>query len=130
MITESQIYWITRLDGIRDLCIGVLCASVMFAVVSIIWNCMELDVGLADVPTALRKFVRKVLGASVCIILSAVGLVFIPTTKEMAMIKIIPAIANSKVASEDLPRDAREIYNLAKKALVKKLSDEDEGKKK
>ena len=47
--------------------------------------------------------------------------VFIPTTKEMAMIKVLPAISNSKFMSEELPKDIREVYLMAKDAVKEKL---------
>ena len=47
--------------------------------------------------------------------------VFIPTTKEMALIKVLPAISNSRFVSEELPKEAGEIYMLAKEALKEKL---------
>lgn len=37
------------------------------------------------------------------------------------MIKVLPAISNSKFMSEELPKDIREVYLMAKDAVKEKL---------
>lgn len=54
-------------------------------------------------------------------LLIALALNFVPTSKQYAMIKIFPKIANSDIAKE-MPQDAKEIYQMAKdylKSMVK-----------
>ena len=39
----------------------------------------------------------------------------------MALIKVIPAISNSKFVSDELPKDVKEIYELAKDAIKNRI---------
>lgn len=51
----------------------------------------------------------------------------LPTTKQMAMIKVIPMIANSK-AIETMSNDAKEIYTLGIKAIKEQLTGKEQNK--
>lgn len=118
MITTSQMYWITRLDGIVTL-LAVLAS--FLCVVSVIMfvnrrcDCFagkqwwETDESVA----ARREFGRKLYKASLMMfpvgILLYILLVMIPTSKEMAAILIIPKIANS----EKVQQAGNKLYDLA-----------------
>ena len=120
MITESELYWITRLDDIRW-CFGggviTCCIIAIFLSVAFFVYIMEED----QIPRMISRALLIVgLVGFVCIL----GVALIPSTKEMAMIKVIPMIANSKFVAEELPADARQIYELGKKALVEKMTGE------
>ena len=129
MITESTIYWITRLDCIVTLSMVLSIASA--AGVAILGIVTLAAMNTAHTAKELEdcKKMWKVWRIIFCFgLVTALVAVFTPTTKEMAMIKIIPAITNSKLVSEDLPRDARYLYELSKKALIEKLTDKEEKK--
>lgn len=130
MITESTIYWITRLDCIVTFCTLLSIISAVVAAILGIGNLAAMGNACTAKDDEDCKKIWKVWRIIFCFgLVTALIAVFTPTTKEMAMIKIIPAIANSKFMAEDLPNDARQLYELSKKALIEKLTDEKETKK-
>lgn len=122
-ITESTIYWITRLDGIHNFLgiLGVITGAP--AVLSLIAFCVTFmtSEGEEEFHTAMKLELRAFLIGIVLFVVFSLVSVFIPTTKEMALIKVLPAISNSRFVSEELPKEAGEIYMLAKEALKEKL---------
>ena len=103
-MTESMIYWITRLDEIREFCLGLQNISTVFAVIGIIATLVTTylkataesegcDVDARTVDN-IRKFALKVFIPAFCIAtLCSLARTFTPTTKEMIAIKVIPQIA-------------------------------------
>lgn len=118
MITESMMYWITRLDAIGVVFAVALFVSVVAAL--IYGGCLF---GISESPqdllrllqdkvnTKIRKGILWTMGASIAV------LVFLPSTKELAMIYAVPAITRSDVVREDLP----ELYDYGIKALKQQL---------
>ena len=115
MITPLKIYWVTRLDGIREflfvfgsagivVCTAVICLLIGEESISKKWFY------LLFIP-----------------FLSLVVSLFVPTTKEMAAILILPKIANSETAKE-LGSDAIELKGMAMDYLKEKLKGEYEMK--
>lgn len=132
-ISPFELYMILKLDDIRDLftilAIPLWPFCILSAIGFIIWLIIWLIVSIPerdndDVQTLGRVIKKTVLvsfGALfVIVLLQAV----IPTTRQMAAILVIPAIANSEFVQKDLPADLREIYTLAKEGMVKALADE------
>jgi hypothetical protein len=66
--------------------------------------------------TAKKVFFKVTIVTFVALFIALV----IPNTKEMAMIKVIPAIANSE-AVETLKGDAKDLYNLGMSAAKEQL---------
>ena len=120
MITESEIYWITRLDDIK--CIFVVMSIAFGAVTATL--CIICGAYSAEQGELSVKGLLATLCVAAISLFSLLGCALTPTTKEMAMIKVIPRIANSKFVAEELPADARQIYDLDKKALVERLKGE------
>lgn len=122
-ITESTIYWITRLDGIHNF-LGILgvitCAPAVLSLIAFCVNFMTSE-GEEEFHMAMKLELRAFLIGIVLFVVFSLVSVFIPTTKEMALIKVLPAISNSRFVSEELPKEAGEIYMLAKEALKEKL---------
>lgn len=129
MITESTLYWITRLDYLQQMCtafdvaFGVVGALFLIGVIGA-WIGMETESATSGCEETVARILpfykaaRK--GLFICwgiFMLSMVGTVFVPSTAEMAMIKVIPAIANSDFIQKDLPAEAKEVYVLAKQAF-------------
>ena len=97
MITSWNIYWLTRLDAISD----------FFALPIILFALGSIALGIAYVISIVEY--DKELGEKVgfAFKLSIIGLVatvavsvFIPSTKEMAAIIVLPAIANNTDVQE------------------------------
>lgn len=122
MIDESTMYWITRLDKI-SLVLHVLAvlSGVVGGVIAII-ACVSYSMAATDsdcVPTA--KTSRMVL----CVIapmffICLFGWAFVPTTKEYAAIKLIPAIMNN----QEVRAEAKDAYELMKDWLKDKVEAE------
>lgn len=119
MITTSQMYWITRLDGIVTL-LAVL-ASFLCVAGAVIFVCGRNECSAVkqwswdtdEIIAARRKFGHKLYKASLMMfpvgILLFMLLVMIPTTKQMAAILIVPRIANS----EKVQQAGNKLYDLA-----------------
>lgn len=119
MITTSQMYWITRLDGIVTLLavlasfLCVLSAIMLahgrneyFAVKEWSWDTNESIAARHELGRKLCKasFVTFPAGVLLYIIL-----VMIPTTKDMAAILVVPKIVNS----EKVQTVGNKLYDLA-----------------
>lgn len=104
-MTESMIYWITRLDGIHGFCYGIQTLAGVFAIVgitaAIIAVCIKINAEAeesdddARLASGICKIACKVWIPAFCIaIMCSLARTFMPTTKEMIAIKVIPQIAN------------------------------------
>lgn len=116
MITESTIYWILKLDDLRGICLLMSILSGVLAVVSsIAWWCSS---DLGDNPKVPRSICLKMVAVfMVCVIVGSL----LPSTKQMAMIKVIPAITNSEFAA-DMSKDAKELYKMGIEAIKEQLT--------
>lgn len=120
MITETMMYWITRLDGIGVLASAALFVCIFATVIygCVIGGCATSDGNIEEIwrtklATSARRWILWVAGLSVA------TLVFLPSSKEMAMIYAVPAITRSDFVREDLP----EIYDYGVKALKEQLKE-------
>lgn len=118
MISSSEIYWILMLDNIR----GFL---VMCAIVSVIITLVLFLVAAISVSSGApyRDVLKMSKIAFVCFIASAISLCFIPSTKQAAIVKAIPAIVNSEAVAE-MSKDAKDIYRLGVKSIKEHLGGE------
>jgi len=119
MITTSQMYWITRLDGIVTLLAilaSFLCVASVIMFVSERCDCHAVKQWSWDTNESIaarRKFGSRMCKAS--LMMSPVGIllyilfVMIPTEKQMAAILIVPRIANS----EKVRQAGNKLYDLA-----------------
>lgn len=123
-ITESTVYWVTRLDGIHNF-LSILCiitgVPAVFSLVT--FATFMVSEGEEEFHPAMKFKLRTFFISIALLAVFFLVSVFVPTTKEMAIIKVLPAISNSKFISDDLPKEAKEIYMLAKEALKKKLKE-------
>ena len=118
MITESSIYWILKLSDIRTmLFIFMSFAGVFAAIMGIGWS-IYVDVYDETADACKKAFYRSVALA----FLLAIPATLLPTTKQMAMIKVIPAIANSEIVGE-MSADAKELYRMGINAIKEQLGD-------
>ena len=106
-MTETMIYWITRLDGIRGFCCGIQTIAVLFAVLGIIVAIVALCISVtaeeegsdddARIACGICKIACKVWIPAFCIaMVCSFARMFTPTTKEMIAIKVIPQIASTE----------------------------------
>ena len=119
MITTAQIYWLTRLDNIIDICGMIIFISVILIIglsvagAILRCKCQEYSWDTKEsvaVSHATGKHLHKIarwLVVPLSISLS-VG-AFVPTTKEMAAIMIVPRLANS----EKVQTVGNKVYDLA-----------------
>lgn len=111
MITHWTIYLILMLDNLKVLFICFLMLSTLTLVIISALTIADItDKGSKQLWRCLRSSI-----ASFLFFASAVAL--IPNTKQMAMILVIPKIANSEFVQETLPQEAKELYAIAKEAL-------------
>lgn len=120
-ISTSLMYWFTRLDGLHNLFQAIIIlgtiAFIIFTVVYIYALCEE---QIDDDATFIKKFASRTLKIlSIPLILALSGLIFVPTSQEMAMIYVVPRLAESQVIKQDIP----EIYDLGMNALKDWLKD-------
>lgn len=108
-ITPAQLYWISRLDNICGLSIVILVFSIIAIIITgVAWAINEPYDDEDKIP--YKKSLRI---STTAIIIGALISMFVPTTKEMAMIYVVPAINQSEVIQKDLP----ELYDLGVQAL-------------
>lgn len=123
-MTESTLYWITRLDQIRGFLDGLHVATAVLAGVGIVAVLLSLgfmavakvqcgddwkdDDDYKSIRAVFKIACAVAIPSVVLATLCALACAFTPTTREMVVIKVIPAIASSEQASKivDLSDDA------------------------
>lgn len=104
-MTESMIYWITRLDGIHGFCSGFQIIASILAVIGILTALSAGGVKVvatvegsddeARIAGSICKVAFRVCIPMFCLAtICSLARTFMPTTKEMIAIKVIPQIAN------------------------------------
>ena len=132
-MTESMIYWITRLDGLHEFCHGIqiiaVISTVIGAIVAIVAVCIKVSSELeesdddARFASSICKIACRVLISAFCIaIMCSLVRIFMPTTKEMIAIKVIPQIANGENVEKikDISKDMLDITSDWLKDMRKK----------
>ena len=94
MITGTEMYWLTRLTGIHNGLCGVgivlmLIGAVGLVIGALIWHEDE-----------VKKWFFISFGVSILGLIIAFSSIFVPTTKEMCAIKVIPTIVNNEQVQE------------------------------
>lgn len=115
-MTEWSLYWITRLDGVRDgvigiFTIGIICTAALLLVYIVAEDNRDTDV--------IKKAAKWLKIAVPITVLVGVIVAFMPTTKEALVIYGGPKILNSKFVRED----AEEIGELGVEYLKKILKE-------
>lgn len=120
MITEEMLYWLFRLDAIKVFCFVVLLVGGLATV--LITAHLIIDKNFIDFSDYFYKrlliFVKSMY---IIISIAILTLIFLPSTKEMAAIKLIPVIYNSDFVQKELPKEGKELYDIAKYAVKKSL---------
>lgn len=113
MITESTIYWVTRLDALTNLVRFGMIISIILTIIFFLASALEAcaqnsvfnDKGKLILP--IKFLISSIIILVICMTLA----VFVPTTKEYAAMKILPKIANDE-ALNTLSQDGKELYRL------------------
>lgn len=110
-ITPATMYWFTRLDNITG-AFQVITAAGIFALLFLsiaYWTTGGNTDEMYD-----HKTIGGILKWLVPVwLFSVIGVLFIPNSKEMAMIYVVPQITESQVVKQDIP----ELYDLGVNAL-------------
>jgi hypothetical protein len=114
MITGNDIYWLTRLDDLKSIIVVIGAFS---GVAGFIFAFIMHDIATSN----KRLWIPIVIGILGCLLLASN--IFIPSTKDMIMIKGLPAIINSDVVQKDLPEDTKAVYRLGVEYLKTKLTE-------
>lgn len=98
MITTTQMYWLTRLDAIEAMGIVMTVLGMLVTgITTLIYACCVINTMEENIKHVLRNILRVSIPTLVLGI--AVG-VFVPNTKEMAAIWVVPKLANSESLSD------------------------------
>jgi hypothetical protein len=122
MITESMVYWILKLDNIVDMFVILAIISILSSVITLgIWFVKRDDCYNNE---NLDKYVKISVISFALFIVFLMMSTFIPSTKQMAIIKIVPIIAKGEITKE-IKGDAKEIYKLGVRAIKESLITKD-----
>ena len=131
MITASEIYWILKFDAIQNIFIIFSVITALFcAVIGVFWGMLAFDAISYYEKEAMKLagVCRKRFFSSVCVLVVLIFLsALTPSTKQIAMIKVIPAIANSEIVGE-ISADAKEIYRMGVNAIKETLTGKEQEK--
>lgn len=117
MITESTIYWILKLDELRGVCVAVCILTGLAVVGSFLgWVIHNAERDFENANWFRSIFFKMSFLFGFCVIAGTL----IPSTKQMAMIKVVPMIANSEIVGE-MSTDAKEIYKMGIDAIKKQI---------
>lgn len=122
-ISHTMMYWFTRLDGINAILsiAGVIMSFALLFLIVVYFGETVSANGQEDEKelNIMKKWIKGLLLPWIFVLL---GVLFIPTSKELAMIYVVPSITESQVIKQDLP----EIYDLGVKSLKNWLKDKAE----
>ena len=117
-ITPAIMYWFTRLDILNVFFMFVTIVGglgILFLVIGYygtsLNDCSESDRQAHGIMARILKWAAPLW--ALCLI----GALFVPTSKQMAMIYVVPQITESQVVKQDIP----ELYDLGVNALKDRL---------
>lgn len=124
MITTTMMYWIIKLDSIigffdvLQFLSGALIVACIIGMGIIAIGASGVKYPKGEEIQEFKDHTKK--GWSICkkfiatLIICSFIKSFLPTTKEMAVIYVVPKIANSEFVNETLPNELKDIYIMAK----------------
>ena len=124
-ITSWELYWILQLDQVRSV-FGVICffSSLAFA---ILWLILLFTSDLDDykMDAGMKRNLKKTcVCTGVISAFSILLLVFMPTTRQLLAVKVMPIITNTDFVQKELPEEDRELYGLLKQYLRANINKE------
>lgn len=134
MISGWTVYLVLKLDAIRGLFLtGTITSGVITAILVIMLVSYRLTEDSPDNRDCkiVTWLFRSILKAASVFLLFLITAVLIPTTRQFALIYIIPKVVNSDFVQKDIPAESREIYELGKDILKQTIKEwRNEGKSK
>ncbi len=121
MITSTELYFLLMLDSIdKFLTSGAIACGIGLAAGTFMCLIAWDDSGFRDCRDRVIKVLKRLAIALPLFVLSAIA---VPDTKEMAAILFIPRVLNSEFVQEDIPEEAREMYDLTKEWIRTQVSE-------
>ena len=120
-ITPTMLYWILMLDNIRlhaPPVFGIFAFLTICGIAGHIGYCISNKKKKSNTLITILSFV-----ASLFIIISISTGILLPNTKQMATILVAPKLINSSFVQEDLPKEAKELYGMAKSYLKEQITE-------
>lgn len=93
MITPMQMYWLLKLDNIGTMFSIIVGASIVVVFISAFLYCMSK--GAEDEATA-KISVKMLILSLICSVIFLILNTFLPSTRQMAAIYVVPAIVNNE----------------------------------
>ena len=121
-ITSWNIYWITRLDSIKDTMIGIIIVLgilLFFLIIALVGEAFTQNT--ADEAQSYFRLAKYCALSFLVPVFLIVVYPFIPTTKEACMMYAVPKLTNSECIKA-LQGDAKELYTLGIERLKEELS--------
>lgn len=100
MMTGADLYWITRLDGVRDYLHGLVGFSVFFLTIAALSICISCSCTEKWTRRRVVTVAALVAGGLLAVSLLQAAYVLVPSTKEMVAIMVVPRIVNSEPVQE------------------------------
>lgn len=111
-ITPATMYWFTRLDKITTFFEVVsLLGAIAFVISLIFFIVTKVDNTCEESTKKAMSILFKTI--TPIWLIAIIGVLFTPTSKQMAMIYVVPQITESQVIKQDIP----ELYDLGVNAL-------------
>ena len=108
-ITPSTVYWVAQCDCIREACIPIIIFGIILSIISIGLTVIAYCDEVSDM-FGSRWIVATVSFVVLAVtIVGVLGRIFVPTTKTVAAMYIIPAVANN----EKVQDCGNRLYDLA-----------------
>lgn len=121
-ITPSEVYWVMQMDSILTPLYIINVVAIAFCVISAVIYFFLLSDDEAE--AIIRRSVSGVALCSLVVIFFTLPLcMFLPDTKTLAAVKLIPAITNGE-AMQRLSEDGKEIYHLGIEKIKQELKGE------
>ena len=122
-----DLYWILMLDNIRETCIGF---SIILGSAAVIAGIFWMILGAAPVDESDKRIARtgrRVFCVALPLLVAFVlAMTFLPTTKQMAAILVLPKIATEENI-EAVQEEAGDLYGLAKDWLEDQVESPEQG---
>ena len=130
-MTENMMYWMTRLDSIHTMMTDFMVFTVLAGIVSLIglivslvrmeenerYNSEEkLDCDYVVANKFFMRFRTSLLCAIISFFILEISHTFIPTTKEIAAIKVVPALVTPETA-ENIKSISKDVFEATAKWL-------------
>ena len=124
MITEFDVYWITRLDYIKGLLVGVAVIAGICSVFGVAMIGFNAD---REYESERRYYNagKRILAITASLVASfSILSCFVPTTKEYLLIKVVPVITKPGFVENTLSKELKPLM-----ALVKEFTRDEKEKK-